>query len=232
VKFFVTGANKWVEGTDWPLPSAKPVTYFLGGGKAVGKDPHGELDTAPGKGRDTYDYDPNHVLFKAKEIAVNPGGGSMAIPKERFNSGTLVYRSAAFANPTVLAGPLKLELFVSTTAKDATFHVLVMDEDEKGKDELIAMPGTRRMTYSDGKVTPAKPGKVYKITLEPWWFARQFASGHRLALMVYSDNFPQFARNPGTGVPEWKATKYVKAKQTVYKDAAHPSKVTLWTFQM
>jgi hypothetical protein len=126
-------------------------------------------------------------LFRAKEIAVNASGGSMAIPKERFNNGTLLYRSPAFDSPTVLAGPMDVELYVSTTAKDATLHVMVMDEDDKGKYQLIAMPGTSRLTYVDGKVEPVTPGKIYKVTLEPWWFAREFGKGHRLAVMVFSD---------------------------------------------
>lgn len=229
VKFFVTGLNKWIEGTDWPLPTAKQVTYYLGGGNAVGSSPQGTLTAKIGSGKDSYIYDPNNVDFKEKEIEINPSGGSIKFGKERLGKGTLIYQSAPLEQTTVFAGPATIELYITTSAKDATFHAMVLDVDEKGEYTLAGLPGTMRATHREGKIVSLVPGKGYKVTIEPWWFAREFAKGHRLAIMVYSDAFPQFARNPGTGEPEWKAMKYVKATHSIWKDKNHPSKVTLWT---
>ncbi|HXH59832.1 MAG TPA: CocE/NonD family hydrolase [Fimbriimonadaceae bacterium] len=228
VQFFVTGANKWVDGPDWPLPSAKPVTYYLGGGKASGADPQGTLTSKIGTGKDSYVYDPNHVAFDEKEVHVDPTGSSTVFPKEAIGQGTLVYRTSPFDSATTLAGPMNVELYITTSAKDATFHVQVLDQDADGTYRMIALLGTARATYHDGKFSPLVPGKAYKVTVEPWWFAHEFEKGHRLAILVFSDSFPQFARNPGTGEPDWEATKLVRAVHSVWKDKVHPSHITLW----
>ena len=73
-------------------------------------------------------------------------------------------------------------------------------------------------------------GKVYKITLKPWYFAHQFAPGHRLAIRLTNDLFPQYARLPGTGESLFTATKYVRSTNTVYKSAKYPSRVRFATF--
>ncbi len=228
VRFFLTGTNAWLTGPDWPLPQETQTTWYLSGGKANGSAGDGQLSDKPGKGRDQYIYDPNNVAFRADSIDVNVGGGTTTVPKSEFKDNVLIYRTEPFATPSALTGPLRAELYVSTTAKDATFHVTVGDQSQSGDIRIIGMTGTDRVTYQDGKWRSIQPNKVYKITVQPWWFAHQFEKGHRLVVMVQSDMYPRFARNPGTGVPDWQATKLVKATQSVWKDAKHPSRITLW----
>ena len=54
-----------------------------------------------------------------------------------------------------------------------------------------------------------------------------FKKGHRIRVYVSSSNFPRFNRNLNTGEPILGRTGMVKASQTIYHDAEHPSALIL-----
>jgi len=222
-RFFVTGSNKWLNSSGWPIPGAKSMSWFLQPDKKGGV-----LNDTIKTGKDKYSYDPNKPMFKAKELEVNVTGDTTVIPLPKQGEDSVFYRTATFTENTTLAGPLKADLFISSTAKDATFYVTLLDQDTKGVARIIGMPGTQRATYVDGKISLLTPGKVVKVTVEPWWFAHEFKKGHRFIVVVNSDAYPRFARNPGTGEPDWRATKLIKAKHSIWMSEKFPSKVTLW----
>jgi putative CocE/NonD family hydrolase len=64
-----------------------------------------------------------------------------------------------------------------------------------------------------------------RITLFPT--ANLFLPGHRIRLDVSSSNFPKFDLNPNTGEPEGAALRKRIAVNTVFVDAARPSRVVL-----
>jgi putative CocE/NonD family hydrolase len=229
VRFFETGSNRWLTGADWPLPSAKPLTLYLTGGDANGIKGTGALAAKAGQGRrDSYKYDPNKPAAKTAGFEVDSTKANLTRPSSVFTHDLLVYRTAAFEAPTSLTGPFTADLFVSTSVKDATFHIVLFDEDPKGNWTIVGQPGQRRIGWKDGRFGPVQPNHIKRIQIEPWEFARQFKKGHRLVVTIQSDLFPNFARNPGTGEPDISAAKLLKATQTVYKGAKYPSKVTLY----
>jgi predicted acyl esterase len=57
--------------------------------------------------------------------------------------------------------------------------------------------------------------------------ANFFLAGHRIRLDVSSSNFPKFDVNPNTGEPEGMAHRRRIAVNTVFVDAARPSRVLL-----
>lgn len=231
VRMFVTGANRWIQTSDWPMPGSNATTWYLAGGKANGIKSQGTLAPAPeAKAPDRYLYNPNRSYGMPKEMELDPSQASTKLPPAGINDEVLLYKSQQFDKPTRIAGPMTCELSISTTVRDATFHVFVIEETELGEMRILGLPGTRRATYQDdGSRTLLTPGEVYKVKIQPWLFAHEFAKGSRMVLMVFSDRFPSFARNPGTGEPDATATKLLKATHTVYKDAARPSR---FTFQM
>lgn len=233
VRFFVSGANQWVTGADWPLPYSKPASWYLSGSSAVGYKSKGVLSpTPPAKGKATYSYDPNKIKISEKDLSPDPEKASTALKPASFDKGTLLFRTAAFTRDTVLTGPMSAELYVSTTGKDATFHAMLADEDASGKIRLIQLPGTMRLTWNGEKMSPVTPNKVYKITIEPWEFAHEFKRGHKAALIITSNQFPRYARNPGTGEPDYLATKLKAVKNTVYFDKSRPSHIRLHRFHL
>jgi predicted acyl esterase len=60
-----------------------------------------------------------------------------------------------------------------------------------------------------------------------WATSNLFKAGHRIRLYVSSSNFPRFARNLNTGEATLGSTRWVKARQTIYHDAEHPSALVL-----
>lgn len=239
VRLFETGANRWVNLSQWPnFPDFRvKALYLTASGSTKGLDRGGHLlpyekanitrnhktSVSSKEPSSSYIYDPAHI--KIDPAQTSPEDASTRLPRKRIKDGQLYFRSDPFARPALIAGPLNVTLFVSTSARDATFHCVVLDEDAAGAMRVIAMPGTTRLTYRNEILKPEKvePNKVYRLTLRPWWFAHQFAKGHRLTIMVTSDMFPGFARNPGTGEPDATATKLLKAVQTVYHGGKYPS---------
>lgn len=230
VRFFVTGANRWFTGPDWPFPWAKQKTLYLAGGPAVGKGSKGRLlPKHSGITADRYIYNPDRVKYVEGEL--DPAGTkSTKVQAKDLTSGDLTFASEPMREDTVITGPFTAELYVSTTAKDATFHAMILDKGPTGETRFIGLPGTKRIWFELGKPGPIKPNTIYRITVEPWEFAHLFKKGHRLVLYLTSDMFPQFARNPGTGEPDFQATKLVRATQTVHRSAKYPSKVMFYEF--
>lgn len=220
VQFFVTGANKWVNTSQWPMPGATARTWAL----AV-KGKSGSLQDKPAVGKATYAYDPLKPAFKADSLEVNVTGDTTVVAER--NDG-FAFSTAPFAQDTTLAGPIKIDLYVSSTAKDATFQVTVLEQDSTGTARFLGLPGTARATYVDGKIRWLKPGVPVKVEIEPWWFAHTFKKGSRLMIWVASDTYPRFARNPGNGQLDWQATTLSKARHTVWTGPKTPSKVTIW----
>ena len=71
------------------------------------------------------------------------------------------------------------------------------------------------------------PGTPYEITIDVGATGNVFLTGHRLRLEVSSSNFPRYDRNPNTGAPFATDVRTVVARQTVFHDAAKPSRLVL-----
>ncbi len=217
VRFFVGGANYWETGSDFPLPVAKPVTYFLG---------QGTLNARTSSGRDTLTFDPNSKIPPSKIF--NPVATAPTRVRPEQLGDALLYRGPVLEQPKIYQGTLTAELYVSTTARDATLHVLVCEEKANGEIHVLGGPGTQRLTQFGPGRKLLQPGKVYKVQVRPWWFSQQLQVGSRLVIAVSSQLFPVYSQNPGTGESEATATRYIKATHTLHRSKEHPSRVTLW----
>jgi len=125
-------------------------------------------------------------------------------------------------------GWVKVELYASTTAADTDFTAMLVDLDSSGFARYLA-DGIVRARYrtSTEQAEPIEPGRVYRYEVDLWATSNLFKAGHRVRLYVSSSNFPRFSRNPNTGEKMLGATGMVKATQTIYHDAAHPSALVL-----
>jgi predicted acyl esterase len=56
-----------------------------------------------------------------------------------------------------------------------------------------------------------------------------FKAGHTIRVDIASSNFPRFDRNPGNGALSASATEadLITARQTLFHDAARPSRIVL-----
>ncbi|MDE3180598.1 MAG: CocE/NonD family hydrolase, partial [Acidobacteriota bacterium] len=127
-----------------------------------------------------------------------------------------------------ITGPVKLVIYASSSAPDTDFTAMLTDVGPDGFSRNLT-DGIIRARYRISMEQPEfmTPGKIYKFTIDLWATANDFLAGHRLRLDVSSSNFPRFDRNLNTRESPETGSHWVKAVNTVYHDASHPSALFL-----
>jgi putative CocE/NonD family hydrolase len=235
VGIFVMGVNQWRQEEDWPLPRARETKYFLhSAGKANSVSGDGTLSNAAPRSEspDHYVYDP-----------ANPAptiGGPLCCDSQHLKPGprdqrpvearddVLVYSTPPLAQDLEVTGPIKVELFASSSAVDTDFTAKFVDVAPDGFAQNLT-EGIVRARYRESQEQPAfmNPGQSYKFAIDVWATSNVFRKGHRLRLEISSSNFPRFDRNLNTGEESASARKPVSATNTIYHDAEHPSALIL-----
>ena len=224
VRIFVMGENVWRDETSWPLERTQYQPYYLHSDGVLS-------DTAPevDDGKLRYRYDP-------ADPAPTLGGNIMEVslrgPYDQApldeRDDILRFTTAPFTEPTEITGPISAEIFAATSAKDTDFMAKLIVVKPDGT-AINLVDGVIRARYRDGFEEPKliKPGEVNKYTIDLWATSYLLSPGDRLRLDVTSSNFPRLARNLNTGAPFAKTSKMKVARQTIYMNKTHPSKVTL-----
>ena len=235
VRIFVMGANQWREEDDWPLPRARETKYFLhSGGKANSATGDGALSTAAPRSEspDQYAYDP-----------ANPAptvGGPLCCDAQHLKPGprdqrpvegradVLAYSTPVLNEDLEVTGPVRLELFASSSAVDTDFTAKLVDVWPDGFAQNLT-EGIVRARYRDSQVHPVlmNPGQTYKFMVDVWATSNVFRKGHRIRLEISSSNFPRFDRNANTGEDSALARTSTKATNTVFHDAERSSVLIL-----
>ncbi len=237
---FETGANRWRSFDAWPPKETKPKKLYFGDGGR----PSFEAPAAGGE--DSYPSDP------AKPVPYTTAIGTRWNPEymtedQRFagrRPDVLVYKTEALTGDLTLAGPLKADLWIKTTAEDADFVVKLIDvypaeNPDAEKDKTKAPLGGQQMlvrgevlrgrfrdSYTSPK--PFSPGEATHVTFELQDVLHTFQRGHRIMIQVQSSWFPLIDRNPQKWVPnifEANEDDFVKATHTVLRTPDKPSGV-------
>lgn len=234
VRLFVMGANTWRDEQEWPLARTRYTEYYLQPGGALAPQPP---DT--GAARDYYTYDPadpmptlggNHSVGP-----YNPGLYELALPGPydqrplEARPDMLVYTSEPLPAPVELTGPIVLNLYAASSARDTDFVARLTDVYPDGRSMLIT-EGVIRARFRDnvwGLPKLLTPGEIYLFTIDLQVTSNVFHAGHRLRLNLTSSNFPLWDRNLNTGNNPATDTEMQLAHQTIYHDAAHPSHLLL-----
>ena len=226
VRLFVMGANKWRDEDEWPLARARGVKFYLDGGNLLGNKP--DNHTTP----DEYIYDPrNPAPTVGGAVCCDPKifpWGPLDQRQVEKRSDVLSYTTTPLASDLEVTGPIRVELFVSSTAVDTDFTAKLVDVFPDGKARNLT-DGLLRMRYRDSLDIPKlmTPGEVYKVTVDAGVTSNVFLAGHRIRVEISSSNFPRFDRNPNTGGPVADTREALKAKQTVYHEHQRYSYVLL-----
>jgi putative CocE/NonD family hydrolase len=235
VKIFVMGSNRWLEEREWPPAQAKAQYFYLeGSGHANTLDGDGVLDEfGPHRpAEDHFVFDPHDpVPTRGGSVCCNPKyfpWGPMDQRAVEKRQDVLVYSTKPLKQDTEVVGPVQVVLFVSTSARDTDFTAKLVDVSPDGYARNLT-DGILRLRYRNSLERPeaAKPGEVYRITVDAGVTGNVFLKGHRIRVEISSSNFPRFDRNPNTGGNIADETRLTKARQTVYHDRAHPSYVVL-----
>ncbi|HEY7514979.1 MAG TPA: CocE/NonD family hydrolase [Vicinamibacteria bacterium] len=228
VRLFVMGDDVWRDEDEFPLSRARETRFFLGagaGGRALGVLTEKPSRKSPPS---EYEYDPsNPVPTLGGRLccgtAMTPGPTD-----QRPNEGrrdVLVFSTPPFVRELEITGFVSLELYAASSAKDTDFTALLVDVGPDGYARLLT-DGIVRARYRKSTASPPvplTPGEVEKYRIDLWATSNVFKAGHRMRVYVSSSNFPRFDPNRNTGEPIADATGGVKARQTVYHDAARPS---------
>jgi hypothetical protein len=240
VRYFVMGKNSWADADSWPPAGAHETPYYLQStGSANTSHGNGVLDSGVPKsgasaagGSDQFVEDPaNPVPTLGGQLCCDARHLSVGVQDQSADESrpdVLVYSTPALAKDLNVTGPVRAELYVSSSAPDTDFVAMLTDVAPDGVAHNIA-DGIVRMRFRDSldHADFIEPGKIYKVSVDLWATSNVFLAGHKLRLDIAGSNFPRFDRNLNTKDSPESGTDAVKATNRVYHDAAHPSALVL-----
>jgi len=201
---FETGSNSWRTFDQWPPKNTTTKTLYAGAG--------GELtnELPSPQSSDTYDEfvsDPAKPVPYTESITSRMTVEYMA-EDQRFAArrpDVVVYQTKPLEADMVIAGPLDVDLWVTTTGTDADFIVKLIDVLPDGTNST-SLPNYQMMVRSEvirGRFRdsfeypiPFQPNVAAKVNLELLDVLHRFKKGNRVMIQVQSTWFPLVDRNP------------------------------------
>lgn len=232
VRIFIMGTNEWRDEQEWPLARTAWTTYHLhSGGRANSRFGDGTLTTtapAADEPPDGYRSDPARPVPFITEPTSSQIGGPDDYTAIQRRDDVLVYVTEPLAEDTEVTGPVRVELYASSSAPDTDFMAMLVDVWPTGFTQRLC-DGMVRARFREGMDRPAliEPGRIYHYTIGCWNTAQVFKAGHRIGVQIASSAFPKFDRNLNTGAPLGQTADMAVAGQRIYHDAEHPSALVL-----
>lgn len=236
---FVMGPNVWREEHEWPLARTRYTSLYLSSGghaNSIAGDGGLSWQTVRKEPPDQFTYDPkNPVPTIGGAICCNPKilpSGPLDQTPVEGRKDVLVYTSAPLTEDVEVTGPVKVVLYVATSANDTDFTAKLVDVQPNGQ-PLLVTDGIQRLRYRLSLDTPVfvKRDTTYRIGVDAGVTSYVFAPGHRIRLEISSSNFPRFDRNFNTTKPIADETKMTKAHQTIFHRPGYLSAVILPVIQ-
>lgn len=229
IQLFVMGANRWRGENEWPLSRTLWTEYFLhSSGSANTSAGDGRLSRQPPREEtpDEYVYDPRDPVM----TLYNPNGQQEPWDQRRLEGrqDVLVYQTEPIQEPLEVTGPVSVQLWAASTARDTDFVVKLIDVWPDGFIQELSH-GIVRARYRESYESPSliTAGEVYEYTIQVNPTSNMFKVGHRIRVDVSSSDFPNFDRNLNTGDKEYAEATIKVARQTVFHDATRPSRILL-----
>ena len=237
---FETGTNRWRRFDTWPPKEAERVKLYFAADQALA------LTKADRESFDEYVSDPAKPVPYVEKTIVGMDQEYMTAD-QRFagrRPDALVYQLPVQTEDLNIAGPLEVELHVSTTGTDSDWVMKLIDVYPDDFPELDPNPARVKMggyqqlvrgepfrgKYRNGldKPEPFVPSQstVIKFTMPD--VSHSFRTGHRVMVQVQSSWFPFIDRNPQSfcDIGTAKESDFKKATQRVYHSEAMPSGIT------
>ena len=159
---------------------------------------------------------------------------SAPYPLLKDRADVITFETEPLAEAIEVTGPVKVRLWISSSAPDTDFTAKLLDiyppsEDWPDGFHLPLADSIIRARFREGFDAERlmTPGEVYEAEIELPPISNLFAAGHSIRLDISSSNFPRFDVNPNTGEPLGRHTRFDKAKNTVYIDGTRASHVAL-----
>jgi putative CocE/NonD family hydrolase len=232
---FVMGPDVWREEHEWPLGRTHYTPLYLSSnGHANTLSGDGVLHWQPTRKAqfDAFTYDPKDpVPTKGGALCCEPSWlppGPLDQAPIEARPDVLVYTSAPLPEELEVTGPVRVALYVATSANDTDFTAKLVDVYPDGR-PLLVTDGIQRLRYRLSLNEPAfvKRNTAYQISIDAGVTSYVFSPGHRIRLEVSSSNFPRFDRNLNSFRLNSDETKITKARQSVFHEKGYPSAVIL-----
>jgi len=243
---FETGANRWRRFDAWPPPGTeKRKLYLRASGALSFEAPQDD------EGGDSYPSDPAKPVPYTTEISARWTRNHMT-EDQRFAArrpDVLVYRGDVLERDLTVAGPIRADLWVTTSGTDSDFVVKLIDvypneipgrddddrprrsqdegPDRGGQQTLVRAEVFRgRFRESYEKPLPFVPGEVAHVAFDLQDVLHTFQRGHRVMVQIQSSWFPFVDRNPQSYVPnifEAEESDFITVTNRVERTRTHPS---------
>lgn len=237
--YYMLGEGGWHTADAWPPPQARPQRWYLGGkGRANGSMGDGAGTLAPGRapeiaGADSYVYDPDNpvpsvggAICCTGDPAQRPGPADQR-PIER-REDVLLYTSEPLEAPLQIAGRLKAQLHIASSAPDTDFIARLVHVWPDGRATTI-QEGVLRARYRDGYASPhpLPREEPQQISIDMRSIAYRLPAGHRLRLHITSSSFPRLERNRNTGRANLNEVGVLLARNQVFHGGERASYIEL-----
>ncbi|HSJ14072.1 MAG TPA: CocE/NonD family hydrolase [Longimicrobiales bacterium] len=225
VRVFVMGENRWYDLETWPPANVQYQPWYLGDNGTLGP-------AAPAHdAADHYIYDPADPVPTFGGAVSHFFPHLLGVRDQRALEGRAdvrIYTSEPLTRPLILAGPVRAVIHASTDGPDTDFTAKLVEVRADGYARIIE-EGIVRGLLRDGLDAPSPlvAGRSYAFEIDMGSTALRIAEGSRIRIEVSSSNFPQYLRNPNTGVDPMQATTFRVARQTVHHGPGTPSRVVL-----
>ncbi|HEY1969053.1 MAG TPA: CocE/NonD family hydrolase [Pseudonocardia sp.] len=241
VRYWVTGANTWRTGTDWPLPETVWTKYYLSSWQRITTEPPALPDTT------------NSANAAPDAFVQMPPTQTRQVARLRFLSEPL-------PNDVLVAGPISLTLYASIDDTDTNWIIVLSDVGpdvsvrtaREGERDLPAGLPERELTrgwlkasyraidperdtpwepchrLTHDAIEPVVPGEVVEYRIQILATANQFKAGHRICLDIMSADMP--TGTGGMSHVEYQAYHVCRSTTVchrIYRDGEHPSHLLL-----
>ena len=172
---------------EWPIARTEYVSMFLGQGAKLGRDAYSSNNEDD---RDSFTYKPSVGTMSG--IVGRGGVGKWALPLDQREDEaySLNYTTAPLEGDTEVTGTPSANLFASSTAEVAYFHVRISDVAPDGTSKLVT-DGGLNATRRDSRTDPERltPDTVYELDFPLKSMAYIFPAGHRIRVSISSADF-------------------------------------------
>ncbi len=192
------GINDYRYSETWPVPH-RNSTWFLTINNKITQDLQ-EVES----GNVSYLYDP-------RDPVPTLGGTNLLLPAGPYDQrpienrkDVLIFETPPLTENFEVVGQMWAKLYVMSNCTNTDFSIKITDVYPDGKSMLIS-DGIINAIRRDGMNVDAPPlntvGPV-ALWIDLWSTAYSFNEGHKIRIAISSSNYPRFAINPNTGVPQ------------------------------
>ena len=210
LQLFIVGANEWKQAKEWPLPETKWTPFYLHADGLLS-----EHEFWPNDGSSTFEDSPDH-------------------------HGEIEFKTPPIVENTEICGPIVLNLYGSTTAREILWFASLWFFDAEGRSTLLTrgwLRGSQRKldpaaskawqpVHMHTQRDPLEPNQIYEFNIEIRPYGILLKPGERIGIKIKSaDN--DVPKNYLELVGIGHVSSAGASQVSVHHDGDHPSHLLL-----